>query len=245
VLDPAAGTVRRYVTIAEALADQIVSGVYRPGHRLPAERDLAAEFSVSRTTVREALLALELSRYVEIRTGSGVFVTKRDASHSEQRSLLLEVSVDPGPYEVIEMRRILEAASAQRAASRADDTALDAIEKTTARWPGALNDHPSFEAADYRFHALIAEAADNAILPGLIEYLWSFRNSPMWSRWYAQTRSIENRRRSVEDHRSILRALKRRLPDMAETAMELHLDTLAERFFALGLSNRSHPVIAD
>ena len=92
-----------------------------------------------------------------------------------------------------------------------------------------------FDAADAAFHAQVASAAGNDVLSGFVSHLWRMRESEMWALWYNQTRKVANRHRSIEDHRVILRAIERRLPDAARTAMQAHLDVLADRFYELKL----------
>ena len=118
---------------------------------------------------------------------------------------------------------------------RADEAQIAEMERLIDESEAALDDVPRFDAVDAEFHAAIARAAGNALLEEYVAHLWSMRGGPMWARWYDQTRNIQNRRRSVEDHRAILRAIIRQRPDAAMTAMKSHLDVLAERFHALNL----------
>ncbi len=104
------------------------------------------------------------------------------------------------------------------------------LEAVNERMAKAIDDIPAFDAADAEFHAIIARAGGNAVIESYVTHLWSLRQSKLWETWYAKTRKTANRRRSVEDHRQIFRALKRGQPDMAQTAMRAHLDVLAERF---------------
>ena len=228
---PAGG--RLFLQIAQDFADQIISVVYQTGDRLPPALELAALLEVSRTTVREALLALEIMRFVEIRVGAGVFVLSEGLRDRDLGNL--SEGEDIGPYEVLEARRLVEGYSAFCAASRIDDETLAALESVNERMASAIDDIPAFDAADAEFHAIIARAGGNAVIESYVTHLWSLRQSKLWETWYAKTRKAANRRRSVEDHRQIFRALKRGQPDMAQTAMRAHLDVLAERFFDLNL----------
>ena len=225
---------RRYLQVAQLLADQITAGAYRAGQRLPPERDLATQLDVSRTTVREALLALEIMRFIEIRVGSGVFVLSEHLREAERGQLA--VKGETGPYEVLEARRMVEGQSAYLAAQRATEAQLDAIEARLRRMEEAIHDVPAYDAADAEYHALIAEASGNSVLVSYVGHLWRMRNSALWRRWYGQTRSVENRRRTVEDHRVICRALRRRRPEAAMSAMQLHIDVLTDRLMELQLS---------
>lgn len=224
---------RRYLQIAQDLADQITAGVHDIGGKLPPERELAAQLKVSRTTVREALLALELMRFVEIRVGSGVFVLP-EAQRDSERGNLIEADA-AGPYEVLEARRLIEGHAAYCAAQRIDAATLAELQDAIVEMSAGIHDVTRFDAADEAFHALIARAAGNAVISSYVHHLWSMRTSRLWETWYAKTRNPANRRRSIEDHKVIYRMLKRGQPDMAQTAMRAHLDVLAERFLDLNL----------
>ncbi|MEM7565987.1 MAG: FCD domain-containing protein [Pseudomonadota bacterium] len=221
---------RRYIRLARDLAARIEAGDFAPGDRLPPERELAAQLEVSRTTVREALLALELMRYVDIRVGSGVFVLSPPAA--------IEASVEPdevGPFETVEMRRVVEGAAARWAAARMDEAQIAGLWRVHRRMERAVDDVPAYDRADREFHALIAEGAGNALMERTIRELWDMRGGPMWRRWYDQTRSRENRLRTILEHERIARSIERGLPEAAQTAMHGHIDVLAERFFQLDI----------
>lgn len=224
---------RRYLQIAQQLADQINEGVYRTGQKLPPERDLAQQLDVSRTTVREALLALEIMRFIEIRVGAGVYVLSEHLRDRSRGDLIVSEAV--GPYEVLEVRRTIEGLSASQAAHRATPEQLDGIEAVIDRMEAAINDVQVFDHADEEYHALIARASGNGIIENYVAHLWRMRQSSLWDRWYDQTRNAANRRRSVEDHRQILRALRRRRPEAAQSAMHAHIDILTDRFLDLQL----------
>src|SRR3954471_15967575 len=109
---------RLYEQIAQKLAKAIANGVYEVGQRLPSERELAQSFEVSRPTVREAIIALELDELVEVRLGSGVYVTNSHppSGHAGAK--------DIGPFELLEARRAIEGEACALAALRIDDLQL-------------------------------------------------------------------------------------------------------------------------
>lgn len=222
---------RRYLEIARQLAAEIENGTYREGERLPAERELAQTLDVSRTTVREALLALEIMRFIEIRVGSGVFVL----GEAMRKSAVPAEPQGASPSDVLAARRLIEAETAALAARNATAAETSAMLQNIERMAASIDEVQQFDSADAEFHALIARAAGNEVLGGLVTNLWRMRESDMWALWYDQTRNPENRLRSVEDHRVILRAIERGHPDAARTAMQAHLDVLEERFYQLKL----------
>lgn len=224
---------RRYLQIAKNLAAQIDSEVYPLGTKLPPERELAASLEVSRTTVREALLALELMRYVEIRIGSGVFVLpKIERQTTEPETVLAD---ELGPFEIVEVRRVLEGAIASKAAERISADQLENLAQCLEQMRTCVDDVPGFDRYDREFHALIAAASGNSLMERYVRELWQMRSGALWSRWYDQTRRRSNRLQSIAEHERILTALRRRLPEVAGTAMRAHIDVLADRFFELNL----------
>lgn len=225
------GGSRRYLQIARQLAGEIETGRYASGERLPPERELAQTLDVSRTTVREALLALEIMRYIEIKVGAGVYVL--DAAVRARGELSEPDSA--APSEVLAARRLVEAETAALAAINATRAQLDGMREANAQMAANIDDIARFDAADALFHQRVAEAAGNDVLSGFVSQLWRMRESEMWAFWYDQTRHPDNRRQSVEDHRAILRAFERRSADAARTAMQAHLDVLADRFYELKL----------
>ncbi|MEF2074270.1 FadR/GntR family transcriptional regulator [Consotaella aegiceratis] len=230
---PQAGE-RRYLQIANDLVARMAAGEFPAGSRLPPERELAASLQVSRATVREALLALELMRYVEIRLGSGVFVLPEQAREFERTISLVPETA--GPSEVLEMRRLIEGESAYRAAQRGTEAQFEAIGAAVENMQSAINDLPRFDRADVEFHLLIAKASGNSLIESYVGHLWEqMRANPMWDRWYERTRHPANRRRSAQDHAAIHYALTRRIPEVAATAMRAHVDVLAQRFMDLNI----------
>src|ERR1044072_7092895 len=114
-------TRRLYEQIAQKLAKAIADGEYELGQRLPSERELAQSFGVSRPTVREAIIALELDELVEVRLGSGVYVKNRQPPNGR------EGARDIGPFELLEARRAIEGESCALAALRIDEEQLDQL----------------------------------------------------------------------------------------------------------------------
>ena len=112
---------RLYERIARKLAKAIASGEYEIGQRLPSERELAQTFEVSRPTVREAIIALELDELVEVRLGSGVYVVNRHPPSGH------EGVMDIGPFELLEARRAIEGEAAALAALRIEDAQLEEL----------------------------------------------------------------------------------------------------------------------
>lgn len=220
-----------YQQIAERLARDLDGGLYAAGERLPPERELAAALGVSRTSLREALLALEFAGRIEIRDRAGVFVRAR----SGPPALPFASDGPPGPYEVLEARRLIEGELTFRACLRGGDDAIGAIvAAASALERTSVDDLAEFRRHDRAFHVLIAQAAGNSVLADLATALWDQRDGPLWASWYQGTRSAQNRVRSARQHREIAAFVAARQASAARAAMERHIDTIIERFLRYG-----------
>lgn len=225
---------RRYLQIAESLAEQVSCGTYREGDKLKTERELAAIYSVSRTTIREALLALEIKGYVEIKVGAGVFVMPRrnwklgDAAVGGDE-------VETGPHEILDLRRVLEARAAYLAAEHVTPEQIKKLQESVDVMEMSIARISAFNRADEAFHMTIAEMSNNTLLEEYIGDLWARRRGAMWNSWYKPTQSAANRRGTLEDHRLILQSIQGGRPLAAMTAMYVHIDKLVARFLELDM----------
>lgn len=205
-----------YRGIVDAIRADIASGTYPPGARLPAERDLTERFGVSRPTIREAMIALEMLGLVEARKGSGVFVLESNAAASTESEL------DIGAFEIIEARRLLEGEVAAVAATEIDEAHLAELRLLMEQMADA--DSAAAEVADRRFHICIAEATGNAVIIAAVTDFWDMRfRSPLAREVLRKAGSLGTESRLAE-HGRILRALEARSPVEARAAMRDHLN---------------------
>lgn len=225
-----ATTERTYQKIARHLKEQIVEGDYQIGDRLPAERELAGKLGVSRASLREALLALEIAGVLEIRGGAGVFVlNKQEGSEFEINDFLKGA---PGPYEILEVRRVIEGQTAYGAALKASREEIDKLEKLVLELLDiTLDETEKYSMLDREFHIQVAKASGNSVLLQMVHWLWDIGKGPMWKRWYYDQRSQTIRERSRNDHHEIFLFIKNKEALMARTAMEAHVDRLVHRFY--------------
>lgn len=218
-LEPLPSSERLYLRVARRIADLVKSGDVKPGDRLPSERVLADMLQVSRPSIREAMIALEVSGLIEVRTGSGIFVTEQDGSGSIS-SVLTDDGV--GPFEILEMRLVLEPEVCALAADRITDEMLDRLSELFVAMKD-LNGKPEMEAIDREFHTLIANAAENTAMAQTIEWLWRLRVQSGFSRGYHRLIVEEGVFPTLEEHKAILDALVARDPEAARQAMRTHL----------------------
>jgi GntR family uxuAB operon transcriptional repressor len=214
---------RLYRVVADRIQALILEEKISAGERLPSERDLASKLSVSRASLREAILALELGGVVEVRGGSGVYVSEQQVAAAE----LTEVG--PGPFEVLSARRLIESEIAAIAAKVATDGAIDAILKAVLEMEKHHADYKSNENADREFHLSIARATGNSALVGTVEYLWNQRGR-LWNRLKEHFQTEELRQLTLTDHRNILEAIAAHDPAEAKRAMRAHLERVTRTF---------------
>jgi DNA-binding FadR family transcriptional regulator len=215
---------RLYRQIADQIAALIEGGEYGPGQRLPPERDLAKQLGVSRPTVREALIALEVEGFVEVRLGSGVYVSDRRSGAASK------AAVDAGPFELIRARWMIESECAALAAKNATKAQVKAIEQAlddmeTARDRGVVPLEP-----DRDFHLRIAEATGNSALVLVVQTLWDQRTGPLFLRLEHHYDTPALWSVAIKEHRDIVSAIARRDAAAARAAMRKHMDHAARRF---------------
>jgi DNA-binding FadR family transcriptional regulator len=214
---------RLYQYVAERLARAIAGGTYKTGDRLPAERELAAAYSVSRPTIREAIIALELDGLVEVRIGSGVYVGEGRPSGG------IQVAMDIGAFELTEARLLIEGEVAGLAATQISDEELGDLDTLLAQMAVAnLKSAGAGEMVDRQFHEAIARATGNSALLASVEQLWTIRNrSPQCVRSFEKTRA-KGYVPVVEEHEAIVAALRARDADAARAAMRDHLSRVLD-----------------
>jgi DNA-binding FadR family transcriptional regulator len=217
---------RLYERIAQQIAAEIERGTYAVGQRLPSERDLAQKFRVSRTTIREAMIALELDGLVDVRTGSGVYVTHKSPPEGSHGSR------DVGPFELLEARRAIEGEACAMAASRITNEQLAQLTQLVKEMRDEnKRSVESSEDADRRFHELIATATENSGMIAAVQMLWDARvRSPQNRSMSAKVRALGIKPR-IDEHVAILNALKKHDATAARTAMRDHLTRVLEATF--------------
>ena len=214
---------RLYRQVADKIQVMIAEEGIAAGERLPSERDLSAKLAVSRASLREALIALELSGIVEVRGGSGVYV----AAKSEEPKSLSEEG--PGPFEVLSARRLIESEVAAIAARVATDGAIDAILRAVEEMEKHHDNYSTNEHLDRNFHLAIAAATGNSALVGVMTYLWDQRGR-LWHKLKEHFRTEELRKETLSDHRQIFLAIANHDPAGARQAMRAHLERVTRTF---------------
>src|SRR6184192_2072016 len=213
---------RIYEEIVRQVKAMIADGKLKGGDRLPPERDLAEKFVVSRTSVREALRALESLGLIEIRPGEGTFVREVSIDALVGPLALLMTTQREAIGELFEARRVLEPALAALAASRATPDEVQEMERILEDQAREIAAGRTGLAQDAAFHAAIGTAAHNRaitrIAHAVMDLLTQSREESLNTPGRPQ--------RSHQDHRRILEAIRARDEHAAQQAMLDHLDSV-------------------
>ena len=221
---------RLFRVIADQIKLKIQAGEFDVGARLPSERDLAEALQVSRPTVREALIALEIEGFVDVRVGAGIFVS---ASWGKARESQLRAHVasagsegEVGPFDLMEARLMLEPQIAGLAASHATAEQREEIRLAASR----LHEASKPGDADREFHLAIARATGNTALPMMVRDLWALHdNSAIFSRLDEHIATESVWKLAQSEHDEIVRAILAANRVEAEEKMRKHLTSIHDR----------------
>lgn len=216
---------RLYQQIVEQIETRILSGELQQGSKLPPERELAEQFEVSRTAVREAINALTEKGLVEVQPGKGTFVTDGMSTavrHSIGRAL--RYRTEKGPEDLVEVRELLEPEIAAKAAQQAKSEHLESMRRAVEAMDASMDAPEAFIEADLDFHLALAEATGNSLIPLLID--------PIVDLLREQRTRIFNvpggPARGQKHHKRILEAVSNGDPEAAREAMREHLKQVSE-----------------
>jgi len=213
----------------EQIRKLIMEGKLKPGDKLPSEQELAEQFGISRPSVREAMSALEILGIAERRVGKGNFIKDNSPPSSFYEEEILELEQEESPFELLEARKVLETEIAGLASQKASPEEIAAIELSFKNMREALGNIPKMMEIDREFHINIAKAAHNNLLFSMMlnisdllkERLWVNMKEKIWNLpGYPQ--------KYLQEHSTILEAIKRKDEKSARKAMYFHLAILEE-----------------
>jgi len=217
---------RLYQQVADQIRSVIEASRFAPGTRLPPERELALQLGVSRPSLREALIALEIEGIVETRMGSGVYVCTPPSAPAALESPMLGES----PSELMQARSVLEGAVIALAAARVTRQGLDRVRACLDAMRNDIRRGNAPLEADRRFHVTIAELTGNTLLVRLVGELFDSRHGAITSRMSRRAENARSWQTAFEEHDAIFRALELRDPQEAAAAMCGHLRASRERW---------------
>lgn len=208
--------------VLEEIKARIVNGQLQPGDRLSSVVELASQFGMGRSTVREALSALQAMGWLEIRQGGGTFVSQTLPADDDEPT-------DPfyraeSLIELIEVRKYIETGCAALAAERRTEEDLNRLENIIQHMSECLSDETQGEEADIQFHLQIAQASHNSLLQHLMESLTQRMRETMsdtrrlW--FYAEKQAAA---RLLLEHKDLLEAIRDQDAELAASLMMQHL----------------------
>jgi len=216
---------RLYRQIADQVRGLVERGEYAIGSKLPPERDLALQLGVSRPSVREALIALEVEGLVEVRMGSGVYVL------SPERARAREVSAE-GPLETIRARQLIESELAAHAAVHMKKAQIAALRNAVALMQQEVDSGHTATRGDRLFHLRIAEAAENSVLERIVGELFDERHNPLFEQFGSHFETAGSWSTAIAEHQAVIAAIASRSPEAARAAMAAHMANSHDRFTA-------------
>lgn len=220
---------RLYRNVVDKMLKLIDTGEYPPGGRLPPERELAERFSVSRPTIREAIIALETLNRVRVKTGSGVYVLE-DAPEANGKGVDPSISA----FELTEARALIEGEAAALAATMITDEQLEELEEALCEMADeSAGGKLLSELADKKFHLVISQATCNKMLASVIDDLWFIRDhSPAVHQAYQSICKVDGQAR-IDEHQAIFDALKKRDAVAARAAMHEHFSRILNKLISV------------
>lgn len=208
---------RLFQTVAEKIVALIDEGAFAPGTRLPGERELAERLGVSRVTIREAEIALQAVGRLEIKTGSGVYVSESPPANGGQ---LPDVSA----FELTEARLLVESEAAALAAHNITEEAIEHLAELIEEM--GSDDQDASNEADEHFHLTIAEASNNPAMVHTIKSFWRMREEIPSVKAAYESVCVHDAASRTEEHRAVFEALTARDPAAARAAMREHFQRL-------------------
>jgi GntR family transcriptional regulator, transcriptional repressor for pyruvate dehydrogenase complex len=206
--------------VAKQLLEHLTSGNYSPGTRLPPERQLASSLGVGRSTVREALAALDVLGLLDVRPGSGTYLA---ADSSEMLPQAIKWSLmlgQPRTRDLVEVREYLEVVTARLAAQRATDDDIARLKETVDAMRDAGTDVGAFVRADLAFHFEAARIARNTVLQDILHSIRSLLTA-----WFDRTLRVPGTiAETLVEHEAVFHAIANRSPDLAERRMKALMD---------------------
>jgi GntR family transcriptional repressor for pyruvate dehydrogenase complex len=212
---------RLYEQVVEEIRSQILSGHFQTGDQLPSERELAQQFGVSRTAIREAVKTLREKGLVEVRLGRGTYVIN-NTSHAAKRSLNLAMQLKPTSswVDLVEARMILEPDIAALAAERATPEQIALLQAAVDALSASRGNVDEWASADTEFHNILAQASQNVVMPILLNSVIELLNDQRRSLLFLDGRLDITR----AEHQRIADAVTAHQPEAAREAMRAHLE---------------------
>ncbi|MCC5970358.1 MAG: FCD domain-containing protein [Pararhodobacter sp.] len=222
----------------------ILRGLLRPGERLPAERELAERFGVSRPSLREAIAELQGRELLVTKAGAGIFVADMLGSAFSDALIQLFASHEEAVFDYVSFRRDLEGMAAERAARFGSDTDLMVIDTVFRKMEAAHSKrNPSDEAAlDAEFHLAIIEASHNIVMLHMMRAMFDLLRAGVFYNRQQMFKQRTTRDQLLQQHRAINDAIQARDPLEARHAAEAHMNYVESSLSDLRKAQRNEEI---
>lgn len=219
---------RLYQQIADQIRELIERGGFEPGTRLPPERDLAQQLGVSRPSLREALIALDVEGRVEVRSNSGVFVSA--APQGPAAAARRTAAMGESPSQLMEARSVIEGEVVVLACARTTAAQIERLRQLLQAMGADIERRRARVDLDREFHLTLAEMSGNAVLAQMVGELFDERHSPISAKISSRFENTRTWKIALQEHEAILKAIEARDPIAAQAAMRAHLQASARRW---------------
>ncbi len=221
-----------YEQVIEQIQGMIANGDLKKGDKLPSERQLAEQLGVSRTSVREALRALQIIGLIEVRQGDGNFITESfDHCLFEPLSVLFMLQ-ESRPQEIVDLRRVIEVETATLAAQRITEEEIKELGELINQLKALseAQDEKNSVKVDKEFHYKIAQASKNYLLLNFLNVISALMDNFIEDARGMILMNQQNKGLLVEQHENIYKALARRDPKAAAEAMAIHINLIIKEY---------------
>ncbi len=216
---------RLYAKIVEQIQRRILGGELKVGDHLPPERELAEQFQVSRTAVREAVKALSEKGLVQVFPGKGTFITNGTSQAVRQSlGMLMKIGQADGTRDLMEVRYIFEPEIAALAAQRASEEHYTAMQAAVEMMDRSLDDANAYIEADLDFHLALAEASQNILILTLIDSFVDLLREQRIRIFHVEGGPL----RGQLHHKRILEAIRSHDTEAARSEMRAHLEQVRD-----------------
>ena len=224
--------------VSEQIINLIRRGEFRPGERLPPERELAEKMGVSRGSVREALSALQAAGVVVTKTGAGTFVNDQPLSRKLEFKALASALSDESPIEILEVREALESKAVYMAAENRTEEDILRMSEALERQRKLIEKGSDPKPADVEFHMAIARASYNSVLVRMMEAIFSLMEQTFWETLMKNlARQVymqeSQTKKYIREHENILEAIKEQNPELAKQSMCEHISGVIDNIYKL------------
>ncbi|NQT58733.1 MAG: FadR family transcriptional regulator [Bacteroidetes bacterium] len=221
-------TKKRYVQVIDQILEQMKKGILKTGDVLPPERLIAENLGISRPSVREAYSVLEMVGILESKVGSGTYVKSSNIDKFYKRKIKNISVTEESPYEILEVRKILEPEAAYLSAKNASKEDIAEIEMILKQMKSEMKDNASYTLeTDSLFHLKIAEASGNAMIFNVMQHIINISKERLWE--FIREKLIRTSghiEKDMKAHQDILYSIKNKDFNAARSIMKKHLSQI-------------------